>query len=68
MGVKHPTVKILSTRTSECGTAPVPAFVLSSGDVSLQMFSDIGNVTVLVGTVGALVPLVLSGKTTCTLM
>ena len=67
MRVNNPTVQILRTRTSERRTTPVPALVLTESQVNLQVLSHIGNITVLVSAVGALVPLVLARKTTRTL-
>ena len=60
MRVNNPTVKILSTRTSKGGTTPIPTHVLANRQVNLKVLPHIGDVTVFVVTVGALVPLVVT--------
>ena len=67
MRVNNPTVQILRTRTSKRGSTPVPTCVLTESQVNLQVLPHIGNVTVLVSAVGALVPLILARKSTRTL-
>lgn len=65
MGVKHSAVEILSTWTSKASTAPIPTFMLTSGQMSLKVFSDIGDITILIGTVWTRVPFVSSIEPTC---
>ena len=60
MIMNNATVKILCTRTSKRRAAAVTTLVLAHSQVDLKVFPHVGDVAVLVGAVGALVPLVVS--------